>query len=128
MVELHVGTRVEVTHNRLNRSQVALVHVTDSEIIIGGDAGSTTIARAEVMRVTVTTRSRRHRALLGLAIGAGVGALAMLASAKSGDIDIRRDYLAGGGAIVGAGAGAAIGAATAGPVTVYRSGHTGTTP
>lgn len=127
VVALPTGARVEVIHSGLKRSQGELVRVSDSEIAVRSDAGSTTITRAEVRRVTVNSRSRKRRALIGLAIGAGVGALVTVGAARSGDIDIRRDYVAGAGAVVGAGAGAAIGAATGGPVTVYRSSQTGPT-
>jgi hypothetical protein len=128
VMELPSGARVDVIHSGLKRSQGELVHATDSEIAIRNDAGATTIARSDVHRVSVRSRSRKHRALIGLAIGAGVGALVMVSAAHTGDIDIRRDVLAGSGAVVGAGAGAAIGAAIAGPVTVYRSVQTRPVP
>lgn len=128
VVELPVGARVEVIHSGLKRSQGEVVRVTDSEITLRGDAGSPTILRGEVRSVTVSRRSRTRRVLLGLAIGASVGALTTVVSAQSGDIDIRRDYIAGAGALVGGGAGAAIAAVTAGPITIYRSGQPGKTP
>lgn len=78
------------------------------------------IAKTDVVRVSLVKSGRKRRALLGLALGAGAGAAALALAAQAGDIDIRRDLIAGAGAVAGGGIGAPVGASTGGPATIYR--------
>jgi len=56
-------------------------------------SGTSVIPSAAVQRVSVTRHSRKKRTLIGMAIGAGVGAAGMAIGAHAGDADLRYDYL-----------------------------------
>ena len=114
------GTRVEVIHGSLKRLQGQVVRSSPADITVQGSANPETVAKADVVRVSTMEKSRRKRALLGLAIGAAAGAAVFVASANAGDVDIRRDLIAGAGGAAGGGVGALVGAATGGPKTIYR--------
>lgn len=122
------GTKVEVIHGALKSVTGEMVSANDAEITIRSGSGTASIARVDVLRVTTHSHSRKKRALIGMAIGAGAGALAAVAGGNKGDIDVRRSYIGGGGALLGAGAGAAIGAISGGPLTLYRATPGGARP
>lgn len=115
------GTPVEVISGQLQRTSGRILRATADEIAVETGQGASVIARPAVRRVSLLRGSRQRRVLLGTAIGAAVGAAALSIWAGAGDIDIRRDYVVGAGLAVGAAAGAGVGAATAGPVTIYRA-------
>jgi hypothetical protein len=119
--QLPAGTPVEVIYGSLKRANGTVTEANQTAIGVQTDAGTVSIARTDAKRISVTTRSRKKNALIGMAIGAGIGAAALTIGAKAGDIDFRHAWIAAGGAVVGAGAGAGVGALTAGPVTIYRA-------
>jgi hypothetical protein len=114
------GTAVEVIHGALKRSNGHLAGVTEESLTVETGNGLSVIARTEVVRMSVLSRSRGKHALIGMAIGAAAGAVIAAAAVKSNDIDIRHDLIIGVPAALGGGIGAGIGAATGGPETVYR--------
>ncbi|MFN0100734.1 MAG: hypothetical protein ACKV2U_01455 [Bryobacteraceae bacterium] len=118
---LRAGTPVEVIHGSMKRAAGTVTEANDSGIGIETRNGTVSILRAETKRVTITTHSRKKRALIGMAIGAGAGAAAMTIAAKTADIDLRHDWIAAAGAVLGGAAGAGVGALTGGPVTIYRA-------
>lgn len=115
------GTRIEIVHGALKRSNGTMVSCTDTAVTIETGAGTTVIPRSEVKRASVIRHSRKKRTLVGMAIGAGAGAAIMAIGAQAGDIDLRYDYLIGGGAVLGGAIGAGVGSLVGGPVTVYRT-------
>lgn len=125
VASLSPGVNVQIVHHGLKQDRGRLVAATSDGIQIdttsgNAAAGNLQLAKADVRRVSVERKSRKHRTLIGLGLGAAAGAATFAIGASSGDIDIRRDLVTVAGATVGAAAGAAIGAATAGPETVYR--------
>jgi uncharacterized protein YcfJ len=121
VTRIPAGASVEVIHSGLERTEGSFANATGEAIVVSSASGAVRIARGDVRRVSVRGASRKKRALLGAAIGAGLGAAAFAIGAHSGDIDIRRDLVTGAGAVAGGGIGAALGAATGGLKTVYRS-------
>ncbi|MBX9602949.1 MAG: hypothetical protein K2X35_18235 [Bryobacteraceae bacterium] len=117
---LRPGTKVEVIHGNLKRLQGQVVRTSAADITVQGSATPETVAKVDVVRVSTIENSRKKRALLGLAIGAAAGAAAFVVGANAGDVDIRRDLIAGAGGAAGGGVGALVGAATGGPKTIYR--------
>src|SRR5262245_19785311 len=77
------GAQVEVIHSGLKRARGVLVEATAESITVQAEAGPTSIARADVSRVSILKRLRMNRTLVGAAIGAGVGAAAMALGAHS---------------------------------------------
>jgi hypothetical protein len=118
---LHAGTPVEVVFGNLKRAAGPVVEATDDNLTVQTASGPSLIARSDVRRVSVTTRLRSKRALIGLAIGAGAGAAIAAIAVKSNDIDIRHDISIGVPMALGGAIGAGVGAATGGPRTVYRA-------
>jgi hypothetical protein len=118
---LDSGTRVEVIHGNLQRTQGTLSLITADELTIQTESGLQTLPRADIRRVSVPAKSKKKRILMSMAIGAAAGAAVTYLGAESGDIDIRRDYVVGAGLAAGAAAGAGIGALTVGPKTIYRA-------
>ena len=124
MTRLAAGTSVEVIHTGIKRAQGRVVAANPEDISIQTAGGPLRIERKDVRRVSVlpTSNSRKRRALLGLAAGAGCGAAGLAIWATAKDVDIRRDLVVGAGAAAGAGIGAALGAVTgSGPRTIYRA-------
>jgi uncharacterized protein YcfJ len=117
---LSPGVSVQIVHHGLKQDSGRLVDATSDRIEIDTASGSLQLSKADVRRVSVSRKSRKNRTLIGLGLGAAAGAAILAIGASSGDIDIRRDLVTGAGAVVGGTAGAAIGAATAGPETIYR--------
>lgn len=121
VTRVSAGTQIEVIHGRLRRTSGVLVAATAEDITVETAMGSTVIARSEVRRVSLIRHSKKKRILLATAIGAGIGAAAAAIGVHSGDIDIRHDYVVAAGLVAGGGVGAVIGAASSGPVTIYRA-------
>lgn len=117
---LAAGTRVEVIHGNLKRLQGSVVAASSGDITVQTRDTRETVGKGDVLRISIAEGSRKKRALLGMALGAAAGGVALAAGAQAGDIDIRRDVMAGAGAAAGGGIGALIGAATGGPRTIYR--------
>lgn len=120
VASLRPGTRVEVIHGNLKRLHGHVVRTSAADITVQTSANPETVAKVDVVRVSTRENSLKKRALLGLAIGAAAGAAVFVVGGNAGDIDIRRDLMAGAGAAAGGGVGALVGAATGGPKTIYR--------
>ncbi|MBL8294480.1 MAG: hypothetical protein JNN08_21720 [Bryobacterales bacterium] len=118
---LHAGTPVEVVFGNLKRAAGPVVEAADDHLTLQTAGGPTRIARSDVRRVNVTSRSRGKRAILGLAIGAGAGAAIAAIAVNAKDIDLRYDLSIGVPMVLGGAIGAGVGAATGGPRTVYRA-------
>lgn len=118
---LHAGTPVEVVFSNLKRAVGPIVEAADDHLTLQTTSGPSRIARSEVRRVSVTSRSRSKRAIIGLAIGAGAGAAIAAIAVKSNDIDIRYDISIGVPMALGGAIGAGVGASTGGSRTVYRA-------
>jgi len=95
------GTMVEVIFGSLKRVQGDLVSISPEEITVQGEGPRAVIAKTDVVRVSLVKSGRKQRALLGLALDAGAGAAVLALGAHAGDIDIRRDLIAGAGAVAG---------------------------
>jgi hypothetical protein len=114
------GKTIQIRLADGSRSEGRLLRGTESELILRGRRGETTIARTEVRQLRMLTgRTRGRRVLLGsmigLGIGAGVATAATVTIRLYGDPGGGNDdkYVAAGIGIAaaGAGIGAAIGAA-----------------
>lgn len=118
---LKPGTRIDVIHGNLARTSGAIDHVTAEGITLRLASGDSFIARAAVKRVSTVSMTRKRRALIGTAVGGGAMAIVSLIAARSGDYDLRHDYVVGAATVLGAGIGAGVGALTGGPRTIYRA-------
>jgi uncharacterized protein YcfJ len=114
------GTLVEVTRTNQARDRGRFAGFDETSITVDAERGSIVIPRAEVSLVRIKKGSRGKRILLGAALGAAAGAAIGLIGASAGDVDIRRDIVAGASAAAGAGVGAAVGASMPSRRTVYR--------
>lgn len=121
VTRLPAGTHVEVIHGKLSRLRGPVLASSPESLIVQSETGRVELPRKEILRVSVHGNGRKKRALTGLALGAAAGAAVFAIGATTGDIDIRRDLVVGAGALAGGGIGAAVGAATAGPRTIYRA-------
>ena len=121
--KLSPGTRVEIIHHGLKQMGGTLVATTSDSVTVreSGSAAETSVAKADVTRISTARGSRKKHTLIGMAIGAGATAALFAVGASTGDIDIRRDIVVGGGAAIGAAAGAGIGAALPTAKVIYRA-------
>jgi hypothetical protein len=121
--KLSPGTKVEVIHHGLKQMSGTLTATTADSLTIqeAGSSTGTTVGVADVTRVSTARGSRKKHTLIGMAIGAGATAALFAIGASTGDIDIRRDIVVGGGAAIGAAAGAGIGAALPTAKVIYRA-------
>ncbi len=119
VADLQPGNKVTVFKTNSERVEGRFVTSSNSEITLQDGAERHVIPREQVSRVTRTSRGRN--ALVGLAIGAGVGVALGVAMLE------REDGYAGavaGTAIGFGGIGAAIGATRTHTVTIYRKDAT----
>jgi hypothetical protein len=117
------GTEVRVTTARSVRG--TLQSVADDSLVIQSGRGLETLARQEIVRVSVGKRGHRGRnALIGLAVGAGAGAAvgAAIFNCSGGCFGVVRSEAAGVGAGVFGAIGAIVGAVipTGGWRDVYK--------
>jgi hypothetical protein len=119
------GQKIEVVDMKLKSYKGGLAAVTDEGITLRVGKDEVTVARGEVVRVSLRENSKRGRnELIGVATGAGAGAVPAGIAAKAcanegGSCPGPVFGMLGVGASLGAG----IGAAFPGYQTVYRAPH-----
>lgn len=121
--ELRKGQKIQVVQMDWKSVQGTFLEYSDTGISLAAKTGVATLAREDVLRVTLQEHSKRLRnALIGAAIGAGAGVAIGAATVDSGPQESGEGNLGktlfG---LIGAGAGGGVGAAIASRPTVYRA-------
>ncbi|HEV2615484.1 MAG TPA: hypothetical protein VGU63_02615 [Candidatus Acidoferrales bacterium] len=129
---LQTGEKIEVVETNLKKDTGTFAAVSDDGIRLNESTGEQTIPRANVMRVTLRRNKHRGRnTLIGMAVGAGAGAVLAAAtyktcsSSRSFCIDpLGKGGAAGIGAALGLAGGAAVGVVLPSHPTIYRAAPT----
>jgi hypothetical protein len=119
---LRKGQGIQVVQMDLKSFGGNFLEVSDEAIRMRIKKEERRIPRSEVFRVSVRIPSRRARnALIGLAVGGGLGAgVGAALFYRTGGIDFAQAII-GGTTVIGAGIGAGTGAAFPGYATLYRA-------
>jgi hypothetical protein len=126
--QLRQGQRIVVVDSSMKTLKGTFVSVSDEAISLAAGKGEESVARANVVRVSVRNPSHRRRnVLIGLAVGAGTGVIVGVASPELGQGKCAHGSCVDPAVAVGLGlvagaAGVGIGAAIpSGTTTVYRA-------
>jgi len=121
--QLQAGQKIEVVQMDLKRLAGPFLGFSQEAISLRVKQGSVTVARDQVLRVSLREHSKRARnALIGTAIGAGIGVGLGLAAANTGVHETGEEYFVMGiFTPIGAGVGAGLGAALPSYETIYRA-------
>ena len=114
---LRPGDRIQVVDQKFHSVDARFIRVFSEGITFERAAGrggkEVTVARAEVLRVSLNANTGRHRkTMIGLTVGAGAGAalLGGISAARCCNSDYTATFIIGTNATIGAGIGAALGA------------------
>jgi hypothetical protein len=123
---LQVGERIQVVDQRLKSQNGMFLSVSDEALTFRVEQDEVAIPRADVFRVTSREQTKRKRnALIGAAIGAGVGGLAAALIGASLIGEVSDEEFVGGavvpGVALGAGVFGVLGAAVPSYQTIYRA-------
>ena len=125
---LRQGQRIVVVDSRMKTLKGTFVSVTDEALSVAAGKAEESVARANVVRVSVLNPSHRKRnALIGLAAGAATGVIVGVASPELGQGKCAQGSCVDAGTVSmlgfwGGASGAGIGAAIpVGATTVYRA-------
>ncbi len=124
--QLRAGQQLQVVRRNLNSQDGKFLRFSEQSISLRVNNDEVSVAREEVLRITLRGGHRRLRgALVGMLIGAGVGlAVGAVQDSKYNCSDPSNDYCyhKTAGVVLGLGAGAAVGAAALPRYrTIYRS-------
>lgn len=118
LAQIRPGSGVQVVENSLKTTSGKFVRFSDTEVTLNVENREVVIPRDQIHRLSVRGKNRKRNTLIGVAIGAGLGAttaagLHTLDNWRAGDTA---------GVVAGyAGIGALIGAAMPAAKTVYKA-------
>lgn len=125
--QLSPGQKIQVVQMDLKSQTGRFLACSDEGIRVSTNSGEITLAREDVLRVTLQQKSHRLRnALIGAAVGGAAGVAIGAATVdkgpdESGEGNIGKALFG----LIGTGAGAGVGAAIPGHPTVYRAQRRG---